>query len=159
MPPCQRLYVGAAAIVTRDVVDGASAAPVRQLLMVQRAGTDGDGTWSLPGGWINWDEGDPLPEDAFATATRETREETGVWVEPYADGGSTIHGIREPSPHAGKAALTVFVVCKVVHGEAQVREPEKCPAVEWVPLDGVTDRPLFEPLAMWWATNGRHLYL
>lgn len=36
-------------------------------------------------------------------------------------------------------------------------EPDKCPRVEWVPFEFVTDRPLFAPFLRvwpkWWATG------
>jgi ADP-ribose pyrophosphatase YjhB (NUDIX family) len=87
---------------------------------------------------------------------RETREETSVWVEPHAAAG-TRFVIAGRSREKAIKGLTVFVVCQYVHGEPQVREPDKCPAVAWVPLAEVADRPLFEPLAMWWPVNGRYL--
>lgn len=145
MPPDNRVHVGAAAIVAHE----------GNLLMVQRGAGDsrwsreGNGLWSVPGGWIDFD--DP---DVESSAVREVREETGVWVEPHAAGGHTFN-LNESRE---EAIVTVFVVCRYVHGEPQVREPDKCPAVEWVPLEEVADRrPLFEPLALWWPINGRYL--
>jgi 8-oxo-dGTP diphosphatase len=143
MPPDSRVVVGAAAVVAHE----------GHLLMIQRGGdgewsSNGAGTWALPGGWIELDDA-----DVESTAVREVREETGVWVEPHAAAGHTFG--RWPDKE--KAIVTVFVVCQYVHGEPQVREPDKCPAVEWVPLAEVADRPLFEPLAMWWPVNGRYL--
>lgn len=145
MPPDPRVVVGCCAVVPHD----------GHLLMVQRGAQEGNewsangaGQWALPGGWIDFEDA-----DVESTAVREVREETGVWVEPHAAGGHTF-GLW---PEREKAIVTVFVVCRYVHGEPQVREPDKCPVVEWVPLTEVADRPLFEPLAMWWATNGRYL--
>ena len=128
-----------------------------QLLMVERKGADGDGTWSVPGGWMQWDLEDPLPDDAYATAVSETREETGVWVDPFAAGGFTIHVMAPPSPRAGEAAVTLFVICRYLTGEPHLMEPDKAATVCWVPLDAVVDRPLFDPLAQWWSTNGDYL--
>jgi 8-oxo-dGTP diphosphatase len=142
MPPSNRVHAGVAAVVAHE----------GQLLMVQRAGADGEGSWSVPGGWIDHED-----VDAESAAVRETREETSVWVEPHAAAGHTLHVIAAPESRAGDKGLTVFVVCQYVHGEPQVREPDKCPAVAWVPLAEVADRPLFEPLAMWWPVNGRYL--
>lgn len=142
MPPSSRIHAGVAAIVAHE----------GNLLMVKRGGADGAGKWCAPGGWIDDDD-----VDIESTAVRETREETGVWVDPHAAGGHTLHTMLPPSAYAGDKAVTVFVVCRYLHGEPQVREPAKCPEVAWVPLTEVQERPLFEPLALWWATNGRYL--
>lgn len=142
MPPDSHVHVGVAALVPLD----------GNLLMVKRASADGDGLWSVPGGWIDHTDVDPE-----STAVREVREETSVWVDPHAAGGHTLHTIKPPSKYHGDKAFTAFVVCRYLHGEPQVREPEKCPVVEWVPLTEVHERDLFEPLALWWATNGRYL--
>jgi ADP-ribose pyrophosphatase YjhB (NUDIX family) len=46
-----------------------------QALLVQRAVDPGDGLWSLPSGFVDWDES---PEEA---ALREAQEETGLGIE------------------------------------------------------------------------------
>lgn len=144
MPPDNRVHVGAAAIV----------ADMGRLLMIERAGTDGHATWSVPGGWI--EHADRTVESA---AEREVREETRVWCDAYAAAGHTLHEMSPPSPFAGHLAVTCFVICRYLHGDPVVAEPDKCMAVEWVPFDDVIDRPLFAPLAQWWAANGDHLKL
>lgn len=47
-----------------------------RVLLVQRAVDPGDGLWSLPSGFVDWDES---PETA---AVREAKEETGLNIEP-----------------------------------------------------------------------------
>lgn len=45
-----------------------------ELLMVRRAGAHGAGTWSVPGGWVEYGE------DPMDAAVREVRDETGLVV-------------------------------------------------------------------------------
>lgn len=90
-------------------------------------------------------------------SVRETREETSVWVDPFAAAGFTIHVMRPPSPRAGEAAVTLFVVARYLHGEPKNLEPDKAKSVCWVHFDDVTAAPLFDPFAQWWASNGDFL--
>lgn len=142
MPPDPRVHAGVAAVVPHD----------GKLLMLKREGADGAGKWSVPGGWVDHED-----VDVESTAVRETREETRVWVDPHAAGGHTVHTIKPPSGYAGDKGVTLFVICRYLHGEPFVTESTKCSAVEWVPFEEVAERPLFEPLAMWWPVNGRYL--
>lgn len=127
--------VGTGAIVVRD----------GRLLMVLRAGAHGAGTWSVPGGWVEFQE-DPLEG-----AVREVAEETGVtagfprpmgWTSVVHDDGTEI-----------VHALTLWVLCRWIEGLGRVVERDKCPKVEWVGFKEVLDRPLFEPLADWWPAH------
>ncbi len=122
---------------------GAVVIHQRHLLMVERAGSHGAGTWTVPGGWIEFGE-DPL-----AGAVREVFEETGVKVEALGSPGwtSAVHP-GDPAVHA----ITLWVRCIWVEGEPIVTEPAKCPRVEWVPFGEVMDRPLFAPFNYWWPT-------
>jgi ADP-ribose pyrophosphatase YjhB (NUDIX family) len=48
-----------------------------KLLLVRRANAPSEGLWSFPGGAIE------IGETVYEAAARETREETGVEIEPY----------------------------------------------------------------------------
>lgn len=115
------------------------------LLMVQRAGAHGAGSWSVPGGWVD------LWEDPMQAAEREVWEETGLVVHARNPLGWT----DSPFPDENIHAVTLWIVCSVdtVDGKAQtirVTEPDKCPKVEWVPFRDVAARPLFRPFNRWW---------
>ena len=125
MPADSNVKVGTAALIIDD----------GKLLMIQRQGSDGAGTWSIPGGWLEFGE---TPGEA---AAREAKEETNIDVIPVDDGGV----ITFPSDDGTTWIVDVFVECLWVGGEPQVMEPDKCPVVKWVLL-GDLPSPLFEPL-------------
>jgi len=121
--------VGVAAIIT----DGRG-----RILMGQRKGSHGDGTWSLPGGHMDFGE---EPED---TIRREILEETGLKV------GQVI--VHEGCPYLntyfhkeGKQYITLFFVAEYLDGEPQLKEPEKCSGWHWFPHNDLPD-PLFAAL-------------
>lgn len=111
------------------------------LLMIRREGSDGAGTWSVPGGWVE------LWEDPCDTAVREVREETGVVVGNARPAGWADAQHVDTRVHS----ITLWVRCDYVSGEPTVIEPEKCPEVKWVPFAEVADRPLFHPTKHWWS--------
>lgn len=122
-----------------------------KLLMLLRGGTegyaaDGNGTWSLPGGWLE------AEETLEAAAAREVLEETGVTVRITDRIGYTC----DPK-HTKHSVVTLFLRGEYVAGEPTVTEPDKCPQVEWVPLDEVLERqrPLFQPLAAYLDGQGQ----
>ena len=76
-----------------------------QILLVLRMD---DGLWCLPCGWVEPSES---PEEA---AVRETREETGLEVQPWQ-----LVGVFSRKPHAGHgphAAVGVVYLCNVIGG-------------------------------------------
>lgn len=121
--------VGTGAVVVKD---GA-------LLMIERLGAHGAGTWSVPGGWVE------LWEDPHVAAEREVMEETGVEVKALGALGWTDSQHRDEGVHA----VTLWVYCKYISGDPTVVEPEKCPRVEWVPFQEIENRKLFHPLDVW----------
>lgn len=134
--------VGTGAVVVKD----------EALLMVHRAGAHGAGTWSVPGGWVEFGE------HPVTGAIREVLEETGITVafpKPL-DWTSVVHPGDPPDFPEEVHAITLWVSCRWVSGQPRVTEPEKCPEVRWVPFDEVLDLPLFDPLADWWPMNVDH---
>jgi len=88
--------VGAGAVVTDDA---------GRLLLQHRAG---DGTWGIPGGWVE-------PGESPAEAVkRETREETGLRVEAVESLGVFT---RRPGDHGPHGQLQLPYRCRVVGGE------------------------------------------
>jgi len=108
--------------------------------MIQRTGSHGAGTWSVPGGWVE------LWEDPLDGAVREVLEETRIVVANPRPLGWTDAQHHDEGVHA----VTLWVQCDYVSGQPTVVEPEKCPRVEWVSFDLVDQLPLFHPMATWW---------
>lgn len=121
--------VGVAVIVRRN----------DKILMGRRKGTHGDGTWSLPGGLMEYGE------TPVGAALRELREEIGeqcVFSEilvfksyPYT---STV--FKE-----GKHHVCLFFEANLLHGEPELMEPNKCERWEWFDPDHLPS-PLFATL-------------
>lgn len=107
-----------------------------KLLLMRRAHSHGAGTWSPPGGHIDFGE---MPED---TAIRETREETGVTIAAPAFRGITSDVFAEE----GKHYITLWYDVSDVTGEPRVNAPDEMTDVGWFPLDALPE-PLFLPLA------------
>ncbi|MFJ9782601.1 NUDIX domain-containing protein [Amycolatopsis sp. NPDC101161] len=108
------------------------------LLLTQRRGGYGEGKWHLPSGKL--DANESLP----AGAAREAAEEVGVHIDPAElRHAHTVHVAGSgPVPRLG-----VFFEARRWSGEPYNREPQKCSAVEWFPLDDLPDDVIPYPLA------------
>jgi 8-oxo-dGTP diphosphatase len=105
-----------------------------KFLMFRRKGSHASGTWSIPGGHIefgeSWDE----------TAAREAYEETGV----------TLKNIRyfittnDIMPNDNKHYITIWMEAELDKGEPQNMEPHKADRLEWHTFHDMP-QPLFEP--------------
>lgn len=102
--------------------------------------SDGYGTWSVPGGWLELE----TPEEA---AERETLEETGVTVKAVERAGY----VTALKPETGIHIVTLMVRCAWQGGEPREVEPSKCARPRWVPLIELHRYPLFAPLVDWMA--------
>lgn len=120
---CPRPHPGIGCFVVRN----------GRFLMGRRHGAHGAGTWSVPGGWIEWGES---PE---AAAIREVREETGMLVVDARVAGATTTSHLE-----GMCSVTLWVVARWVSGEPVVMEPDKYAEHRWYGLDEALPAPLFE---------------
>ncbi len=108
-----------------------------KILLGQRIGSHGEGTWSLPGGHM-----EPF-ESVEAAASRETIEETGLYVTDFQC-GPWVNTVFESEK---KHYITVFVATHVADdAKALVMEPDKCLAWQWFDFEGLPT-PLFLPLA------------
>lgn len=105
--------VGVAVFIARD----------GKLLMQQRKGSHGAGTWALPGGHIEFGE---TPEQA---AEREVLEETGCQVVGLGK-CSWCQYVHTMFPE-GKQYITLFFEASIV-GEPKIAEPDRCAGWEWV---------------------------
>jgi len=122
-----------------------------RVLMVQRKYPPYVGDWTLPAGYVEWDE---TPEQA---AVRETHEETGLqvvtsslfgvfpWSHEFNDGQSHDNG------------LLVVYLASVAGGELQAGDDAQ--AVGWFPADRLPERIAFSShrvaLSIWVASLHR----
>ena len=93
-----------------------------KILLQKRIGPHGNGTWSLPGGHLEYGES---PEE---TAMREAKEEVNVDIKNPRVIGLT-NDVHESE---GKHYITIFVEAEYAGGEARVNEPDKIAEVRWV---------------------------
>jgi ADP-ribose pyrophosphatase YjhB (NUDIX family)/catechol 2,3-dioxygenase-like lactoylglutathione lyase family enzyme len=106
------------------------------VLLGQRLGSHGAGTWALPGGHLEFGE------TVERCAMREVHEETGLTVDVVARGPYT----NDVLDDVGKHYVTVFVLAHAPHGEPELREPAKCAEWRWCRWNDLPT-PLFAPLA------------
>ena len=117
--------VGVGIVVRRD----------RELLLVRRAGSHGSGTWSTPGGHLDFGE------DPAVCGTREAEEETGVAVGPVRFVGVTNDVFAEEAKHY----VTLWFEAEHESGEAAPLAADELDAVGWFHEDDLP-APLFPPL-------------
>ena len=121
----ERPHVGIGVIVVRG----------GRVLVGQRLGSHGAGSWALPGGHLEFGE------SVEACARREVAEETGLALDEIHPGPYTSDVFADLARHY----VTLFVVATSVDGEAQRLEPEKCAEWRWVRWSDLPG-PLFAPL-------------
>ena len=106
-----------------------------QVLLLRRRNTHGSGTWSVPGGHLDFGES---PEQC---ASREVREETGVEIEEVEFRAVT----NDFFEAEGKHYLTLWFEAKHLSGDASVSAPDEMSEVGWFSW-GSLPAPLFLPL-------------
>lgn len=105
-----------------------------KFLMQKRQGSHGQGTWSVPGGHLEFGESF---ED---TARREVEEEIGVTITNVRFGAVTNDFFADE----GKHYVTIWMLSDWEFGEVKNMEPEKCTAQEWHTFNDLP-APLFLP--------------
>ena len=118
--------VGVAVIVVRE----------GRVLLGQRLGAHGEGTWALPGGHVEFGE------TIEGCAGRELAEETGLAAHAFTPGPFTNNVLASEELHY----VTLFMLARDAVGEPQRLEPEKCAGWDWFAWSTLPT-PLFAPLA------------
>lgn len=103
-----------------------------KVLLGKRKGSHGEGSWSFPGGHLEFGE------ELVDCAKREVFEETGIKIKNARPAAFT-NDIFEKE---GKHYVTLFVTADCESGEPEVMEPEKCERWEWFEWKNLP-QPLF----------------
>lgn len=105
-----------------------------KFLLLQRKGSHGSNTWSLPGGHLEFGE-------SFADAgARELLEETGLVVDNIKFGAV----LNNHFDDANKHYVSIWLTSDWKDGEEYITEPDKCQALGWYDFDSLPE-PLFLP--------------
>lgn len=103
-----------------------------EVLLLHRRGNHGAGTWSAPGGHLEY--GESFEECAI----REAREEAGIAVSDLQ-----LIGVRNDIFQVeGKHYVTLSMRTKQYQGEPKIMEPDVFDDIQWFPLDALPS-PLF----------------
>lgn len=105
-----------------------------KFLMQQRQGAHGSGSWSVPGGHLEYGESF---ED---TAHRELLEETGIKIQNVRFGAVTNDYFSDENRHY----VTIWMLSDWASGKESITEPDKCVAQGWYTFSDLPS-PLFLP--------------
>ena len=105
-----------------------------KVLMMHRKGVHGSGTWSMPGGHLDFGE---TPEQC---AIRETKEETDVDI----DNVHFVAMTNDYFEHSNKHYITIWMKGSYKAGTAKVNAAYESSAVEWFSWNELPS-PLFAP--------------
>jgi len=106
-----------------------------KILVGERIGSHGAGTWALPGGHLE-------PGESFeACCKREVLEETGLIIKDI----SPVVFTNDIFHDAGLHYVTLFFRAEYHSGDLVIREPRECKEWRWVSLSQIP-QPIFLPL-------------
>jgi len=121
----KRPAIGVGIIITKDA----------QVLLLKRKYVHGDGSWSTPGGHLEFGES---PEEC---AVREAKEETGVSVTDVKFRAITNDIFERDGLHY----ITIWMEGQYLSGEPVVNDSHEMEEVGWFTLDALPE-PLFLPM-------------
>lgn len=105
-----------------------------KFLMGQRKNAHGDGTWSVPGGHLEYGE------TFEQTAVREAKEETNIDIKNVRFGAVTNDFFERENKHY----VTIWMLSDYASGEGKIVEPDKFVGMDWFDFDNLPS-PLFLP--------------
>ncbi|MBU0596836.1 NUDIX domain-containing protein [Patescibacteria group bacterium] len=106
-----------------------------KVLLGKRKNSHGQGTWSFPGGHLDFGES---WEDC---SIRETLEETGLKINKIKFAAVTNDVMDKEDKHY----ITIFIRADCMQGDPQLMEPEKCEKWEWFDWNNMPES-LFLPI-------------
>ena len=128
-PNAKRPLIGIGVIILRK----------GKVLLGLRKGSHGAGTWSFPGGHLEF--GESIEE----CAQREALEETGLRITGIRFGPFTNDLFPKEGTNEGRHYVTLFAIADCPSGKPEVREPDKTGRWEWFSW-GKLPQPLFLPV-------------
>lgn len=140
----KQVRVGVSVILARYVKN------IPHLLMGKRKGSHGSGTWSFPGGHLDYGE------TAKQAALRELKEETGIIESQLAwlNKGTYVETVFEQEKkHYITLIFSGLIKTTAEPINVELKEPEKCDEWRWVPHNQRTlssrllPAPLFLPIS------------
>ena len=121
----QKPQVGTAMIITRD----------DKVLLMKRKGAHGKGTWSTPGGHLDFGE------TLEGCAARESKEEVGLEVTDVRFRAVT----NDVFEGEGRHYVTIWMEGKSESGEPYIASEDEAEEIGWYAWDALP-QPLFLPL-------------
>ncbi|MGM5487995.1 MAG: nucleotide triphosphate diphosphatase NUDT15 [Nanobdellota archaeon] len=121
----ERPKIGVGVIVIKD----------GKVLMGKRKNAHGDGSWSFPGGHLEFNE------TVEECAMREVSEETGISLKNMRKGPFTNDIFEKERKHY----VTLYVVSDFAAGQVTVMEPDKFETWDWFEWNNLP-QPLFIPI-------------
>jgi 8-oxo-dGTP diphosphatase len=117
----------------------------RSLLMVKRKGSHGEGTWCVPGGWVEkW-------EDPYEGIEREVMEEVGISVAACRDKPVSWTNAFHVNDNIQAVTLWIFCTPSTWADEfTQIMEPDKIEEIRWVSFKSIEKYKLFRPMRDFW---------
>jgi 8-oxo-dGTP diphosphatase len=106
-----------------------------KVLLGRRKNAHGDGSWSFPGGHLEFNE---TPEHC---AAREVMEETGIKIKNIRFGTITNDIFKKEKKHY----ITIHMLSDYASGKVKIKEPDKFEKIEWFEWNKLP-KPLFVPL-------------
>ena len=106
-----------------------------KVLLGKRKGAHGAGTWSFPGGHLEF------MENWNVCAIRETNEECDIEINNIRFWTATNDIFKKENKHYN----TIFLMADYVKGNPELKEPDKCEKWEWFKWDNLP-KNLFLPI-------------
>lgn len=103
-----------------------------KFIMGQRKGDHGAGSWSVPGGWLEFGE------NFQEAAIREVKEETGMDIENVRFAAVSNNVFLDDNVHS----VTIWMLSDWKTGEPTITEPDKFVDQKWADFDSLPS-PLF----------------
>jgi len=99
-----------------------------EILLLKRQGAHYEGYWAMPGGWIDRED-----NDGATTCKKEAMEELGLNLHTVVQRGT----LFRQNDDLGILNPTLYYRALRWSGIPEIREPEKCSEIRWVPISEV----------------------